>query len=90
VANVHGPEAGLQAVAAIQDRDKLNSYYLLYAVLGEFEARLNHGEAAAGYFRQSLELAEIKSEQAFLSHRLDDCEKQSKGAPRKIYTGRQK
>ena len=82
VANVNGPEAGLEAVAAIQDREKLNSYYLLYAVLGEFEAQLNHGEAAARYFRQSLELAEIKSEQIFLSNRLGDCEKQWKGTAR--------
>jgi len=72
-------EAGLEAVAAIRDREKLNSYYLLYAVLGEFEARLNHGEAAARYFRQALELAEIKSEQIFLSNRLGDCEKQRFG-----------
>ena len=42
VANIHGPQAGLDAVAAIQRRDKLKSYYLLYAVLGEFEARLNN------------------------------------------------
>ena len=28
VANVHGPQAGLDAVAAIADADKLKSYYL--------------------------------------------------------------
>src|SRR5207302_10769265 len=52
VANVHGPQAGLDAVAAIQGREKLDSYYLLYAVLGEFEAQLNDPLAAAGYFRR--------------------------------------
>jgi len=42
VANVHGPAAGIQAVEAIRDhpRSKLESYYLLYAVLGDFELRL--------------------------------------------------
>src|SRR6266699_427271 len=58
VANVHGPQAGLEAVAAIEGREKLDSYYLLYAVLGEFEAQLNDPLAAAGYFRRSLQLAE--------------------------------
>jgi RNA polymerase sigma-70 factor (ECF subfamily) len=74
VANVHGPKAGLEAVAAIANRDKLESYYLLYAVLGEFESQMNDPLAAAGYFRKSLKLAEMKSEQAFLSKRLQDCE----------------
>jgi RNA polymerase sigma-70 factor (ECF subfamily) len=74
VANVHGPKAGLDAVAAIQERDKLSSYYLLYAVLGEFELRLHHKETAAGHFRQAVKLAELKSEKVFLSNRLRACE----------------
>jgi RNA polymerase sigma-70 factor (ECF subfamily) len=51
----------------------LNSYYLLYAVLGEFEAQLNHLQAAAEHFRKSFELAETKSERAFLLKRLQSC-----------------
>ncbi len=76
VANIHGPGAGLDAVAAIQGREKLDAYYLLYAVLGEFEAQLNDPLAAAGYFRRSLQLAETKSEQLFLSKRFRACEDQ--------------
>ena len=76
VANVHGPQAGLDAVAGIQHKEELNSYYLLYAVLGEFEAQLNDPLAAAGYFRKSLQLAEIKSEQKFLLKRFQACEEQ--------------
>jgi len=76
VSNVHGPKAGLQAVGAIRDREKLESYYLLYAVLGEFEAQLNDPLAAAGYFRKSLQLTEIKSEQTFLMKRFRACEDQ--------------
>ena len=74
VAEVHGPQAGMEAVSAIQNLQSLASYYLLYAVLGEFEARLNHSQAAAAHFRKSLQLAEIKSEQVFLSKRLHACE----------------
>ena len=73
VANVHGPEAGLKAVRAIRNSQKLNSYYLLYAVLGEFESQLDHRQAAAENFRKSFELAETKSERAFLLKRLQAC-----------------
>jgi len=77
VANVHGPRAGIEAVESIRHREKLNSYYLLYAVLGEFEMQLNHHQAAAGYFRESLKRADIASEQMFLSKRLRACEEQN-------------
>lgn len=70
LAEVHGPQAGIKAVHEIRDLPSLDSYHLLYAVLGELESRLNHAEAAAAYFRKSLQLAEIESEQAFLSKRL--------------------
>jgi RNA polymerase sigma-70 factor (ECF subfamily) len=74
IANLHGPKAGLDALAAIRDLETLNTYYLLHAVLGEFESQLNNARAAAGHFRKSLELAEIKTEQAFLAKRLQACE----------------
>ncbi|HEX4645313.1 MAG TPA: DUF6596 domain-containing protein, partial [Verrucomicrobiae bacterium] len=74
VAHVHGPQAGLEALSPIQDRTELKSYYLLYAVLGEFESQLNHHQTAAGHFRKSLQLAQMESEQAFLSKRLQACE----------------
>ena len=76
LAEVQGPQAGIEAVSGIQNLQSLESYYLLYAVLGEFEARLNHSQAAAVHFRKSLHLAEIKSEQGFLSKRLQACENQ--------------
>lgn len=74
LAEVHGPQAGIEAVEAIQNLQSLESYYLLYAVLGEFEMRMNHSRAAAAHFRKAMQLAEIKSEQVFLSKRLQDCE----------------
>ncbi|HZJ17445.1 MAG TPA: sigma-70 family RNA polymerase sigma factor [Chthoniobacteraceae bacterium] len=73
VANVHGPATGIAAVSAIRDREKLESYYLLYAVLGDFEVRLGRRAAAAEHFQRALELADTKSEQAFLEKRLRDC-----------------
>ena len=74
LAEVRGPQAGIEAINAIRNLHSLDSYYLLHAVLGEFESRLNHKQAAANHFRKSLRLAEIKSEQAFLAKRLQACE----------------
>jgi RNA polymerase sigma factor (sigma-70 family) len=74
VAEVHGPQAGLKALAPFRDREELASYYLLYAVLGEFEAQLEHFDQAIRHFEKSLKLAGTKSEQVFLSRRLRDCQ----------------
>jgi RNA polymerase sigma factor (sigma-70 family) len=75
VAQVHGPGAGIAAVEAIQARDTLNAYYLLYAVLAEFETQLDHFQPAADHLRTAIQLTEIKSEKALLSKRLIECEK---------------
>jgi predicted RNA polymerase sigma factor len=74
VANVHGPRAGIEAVEAIHDRQQLNCYYLLYAVLGEFEADLDHRQAALNNFRKALELTTMKSEQMFMLKKLQELE----------------
>lgn len=77
VAQVRGPEAGMEAVEAIPNRQSLDSYYLLYAVQAEFKALLSDFEAAADHLRKALRLAGIKSEQSLLSSRLRDCERQA-------------
>jgi RNA polymerase sigma factor (sigma-70 family) len=74
VANFRGPEAGLQTLRAIRDREQLDSYYLFYSVIGELEMRLSNHAAAAEQFRKAFELAETKSERAFLLKRLQLCE----------------
>lgn len=77
VANVRGPQAGVEAIEAIQNGSQLKSYYLLYAVLGEFEEQLNNFQAAIDNFRRALELTELTSEQLFLSKRLRNSEERS-------------
>jgi RNA polymerase sigma factor (sigma-70 family) len=73
IANIRGPKAGLQAVRSVRDLGKLSSYYLLYAVLGELEMQSGNLQTAAEQFRKSFELAETKSERAFLLKRLQRC-----------------
>lgn len=74
LAEARGPQAGIEAVNAIPDLKALESYYLFHAVLGDFEWQLNHLPIAAAHFQRALQLAEIKSEQAFLAKRLAACE----------------
>ena len=71
VANLHGPQAGLNAIAEIPQRDRLESHYLLHAVLGELHWRLNNHRAAAGNFRRALQLAHVGPEQLYLTRMLD-------------------
>jgi RNA polymerase sigma factor (sigma-70 family) len=73
VANVHGPREGIATIEAMQIREPLDSYYLLYAVMAEFESQLNNFPAAASHLRRALQLTKMKSEKALLSKRLMDC-----------------
>ncbi|HEX5398148.1 MAG TPA: DUF6596 domain-containing protein [Verrucomicrobiae bacterium] len=74
LAEVEGPQAGLDAIHAIPDLKSLESYHLLHAVLGDFECQLNRLPIAALHFQKAMELAGLKSEQTFLAKRLRACE----------------
>lgn len=71
VANVHGPEAGLRAIAAIPDADRLDSHHLLHAVTGELHWRLKNYPAAAESFRRALKLARVGPEQLYLERMVE-------------------
>lgn len=68
VAQLHGPQAGLTALAAIPERERLDSHYLFHAVSGEFHWRAGDARAAAESFRRALALAHVGPEQAYLAH----------------------
>ncbi len=74
VAEVHGPQAGLDAIAAIENRDRIESSYLLHSVTGELHWRLKHHAAAAESFRRALQLAQVGPEQLYLSRMLGRVE----------------
>jgi RNA polymerase sigma-70 factor (ECF subfamily) len=71
VAHVHGPQAGLEALASLPQRERLERHYLLHAVTGELHWRLRNHRAAAENFRQALQLAHVGPEQLYLTRMLD-------------------
>lgn len=84
VAHVHGPQAGLDAIAVIPQRDRLEPHYLLHAVLGELHWRMNHHRAAAGNFRRALHLAQVGPEQNYLSRMIDRVAETDEATPKKL------
>jgi RNA polymerase sigma factor (sigma-70 family) len=70
LAQLNGPQAGLDAIEAIADRHRLEGNYLLHAVTGELHWRLNNTRAAAECFRHALRLAHVGPEQSYLSRQL--------------------
>ncbi|HTQ31200.1 MAG TPA: DUF6596 domain-containing protein [Opitutaceae bacterium] len=79
VAHLHGPQAGLEAIAEIPQRDRLESHYLLHAVVGELHWRLKNHAAAAESFRRALQLAHVGPEQLYLTRMLDRAADASAG-----------
>ncbi len=71
VATLHGPQAGLDAIAEIPQRDRLDSHYLLHAVVGELHWRLKDHRVAAESFRRALHLAHVGPEQLYLTRMLE-------------------
>lgn len=71
VAHVHGPRAGLDAIACIEPRDRLEAHYLYHAVVGELNWRLEDHRAAAEAFRRALQLAHVGPEQLYLTRLLE-------------------
>jgi RNA polymerase sigma factor (sigma-70 family) len=81
VANLDGPEAALAAIAAMPRRDRLESHYLLHAVLGELHWRLGQYGTAAEDFRRALALAQVGPEQSYLSRMLERAEAAEQESP---------
>jgi RNA polymerase sigma-70 factor (ECF subfamily) len=73
VANVQGPEAGIDDVAAIRGKKALDEYHLLHAVLGELESRRGNAKGAVKHLEAALALTSLRSEQAHLRRRIAAC-----------------
>lgn len=81
VAHLLGPRAGLDALAEIPARHRLESNYLLHAVAGELHWRLKDHRAAAESFRRALQLAQVGPEQLYLTRLLERSSQESSRPP---------
>ncbi len=81
VANLQGPQAGLDAIAAMPERARLDSQHLVHAVEGELYWRLGNAEAAAAHFRRALAVAQVGPEQLHLNRMLEHVETGKPGRP---------
>jgi RNA polymerase sigma-70 factor (ECF subfamily) len=70
VAEVDGPEAGLEIV----DRLDLDDYRYLHSTRGDLLRRLDRPAEARAAYRRALELAHDEAEQRFLRRRLDELD----------------
>jgi len=74
VSRIKGAEAGLRSVAEIQNKGSLGSYYLLHAVLAEFQIELGNFQEAAAHLGRALNLTTLESERIFLASKMQYCE----------------
>lgn len=72
VARVHGLQAGMDALDAITDRSKLESYHLFHVIRGTFAAELGDHRSALTHFRQAGNLAILPAERDFIARRQEE------------------
>jgi RNA polymerase sigma factor (sigma-70 family) len=73
IAQVAGADRGLEAIDAIDQRDRLAAYPFYHAARGELELRRNNTLRAHRHFQAALALARNPGEQHFLEKRLAAC-----------------
>jgi RNA polymerase sigma factor (sigma-70 family) len=73
VAQHQGPQAGLDALAAIADRGRLDDYPFYFAARGDFCLRLEHRDDARAAFTEAARLARNETERRFFADRVAAC-----------------
>jgi RNA polymerase sigma-70 factor (ECF subfamily) len=79
IAERDGPDAGLVALAAIEDGARLEAYPFYRAGIAELELRGGRPNAAREHFTAALALARNETERRFLEKRIRECESASGG-----------
>jgi RNA polymerase sigma factor (sigma-70 family) len=72
IAQLEGPERGLEEIHAIEDSDRLAAYPFYSAAIGELELRRGRREVACRHFREALALARSPMEKRFLAQRVTE------------------
>ena len=73
IAQLDGPERGLQEIRVIHDLHRLSCYPFYPATLGELELRRGNYPVAKAHFATALSLARNPMERNFLQRRIDTC-----------------
>ena len=73
VAQLEGPQRGLEEIRAIKDLERLARYPFYHAALGEFEIRSGHVQDARDHFATALALARNPMERTFFEQRVTAC-----------------
>ena len=68
-----GPVAGLAALAAIEDRARLDRYPFYHAAIAELELKQGHDDDARAHFAAAIELSRNAMERRFLERRVAAC-----------------
>jgi RNA polymerase sigma-70 factor (ECF subfamily) len=68
-----GPAAGLEAIGAIEEPERLGRYPFYPAAVGELELRRGNPEVAGAHFRKAHGLARSDAERRFLAQRIGEC-----------------
>ncbi|MDP9001767.1 MAG: sigma factor, ECF subfamily protein [Myxococcota bacterium] len=71
IAERDGAKAGLAALRAIEDKERLAKYPFYRAACGELELRSNDRPAATAHFRAALAVARSEPERRFLERRIE-------------------
>jgi RNA polymerase sigma-70 factor (ECF subfamily) len=73
LARVEGARAGLRAIKEMADRDTLENYHLLHAVMGHLWVEAGVRTQALASFRRALELTTLDAEREHLSRRIQEA-----------------
>jgi RNA polymerase sigma-70 factor (ECF subfamily) len=73
IAQLEGPQRGLEEIHAIVDRERLAEYPFYSAALGELELRSGRPETAREHFAHALALSRNPMERRFLTRRAEAC-----------------
>jgi len=63
---VHGPQEALKALTGIQDRKKIETYYIYHSLLGELYSRLDRRTEAQEEFEAAMELTKSEVERKLM------------------------
>jgi RNA polymerase sigma factor (sigma-70 family) len=74
IAELEGPQRGLEELGVIEDADRLVAYPFYHAAKGEFELRLGKFEIAREHFHAALKLARNPMETHFFQQRIAACD----------------